>query len=575
RLGRWGDVRRRAALELWFEDRGVHVRYANQPDQPLDRSDTNDPTVIAHVLTDVVESVRNSMELSRIRENTVAERRRRFCRGEYPGPPNVPYGVERVLVDTATGVVVRPLPFRGRVSEPGHHVDLAWAPGPSRQVVRDIFAGAARGESLRGVARMLNARREPTPGARFGPARPGHDRRWMPETVRDILRNPIYVGDVVYGRTMWGRGKHASPGGGPRQRMRRGKGRHFVRRWPSSARDEARASDTSGARGRAEDRWITPEEIARAEAGKDREALAASKSLPIVRRNHMPDPPVSRALFDAVQQILDAREQWAGGGRPSDRFLLTSLVKCAVCGATCFGQVCRPRYQPRTDRPRVAREAYRYYVHHRKDPAGGTVIVPCPHAGRSLPAEVAEAHALDVTRAVLAGPALAGYVRRELAQQLAAVGGTGPTDERVALADAVARAELAHANVANAFADAPRDSDTRTVLHRLTEERAAALQSVRDHLKRYDRRAADLKAASARADAYYAAAQDLVATFEALGRGAQRQTLARVIARVGVFWDAAPDGHVIEVEALALPADDAGIQALLGDDAEAAGAGHA
>src|SRR3989475_7867056 len=72
--------------------------------------------------------------------------------------------------------------------------------------VQRIFSLVARGVGLRTIARTLNAEGVPSPRARAG-----RHHSWSPSSVRAILFNPLYKGEVVWGRTKkrdaWGRKK--------------------------------------------------------------------------------------------------------------------------------------------------------------------------------------------------------------------------------------------------------------------------------------------------------------------------------------------------------------------------------
>lgn len=71
-------------------------------------------------------------------------------------------------------------------------------------IVRRIFDMVARGTGLRTIAMTLNA-----DGVRSPRARAGRHHSWAPSSVRSILFNPLYRGEVVWGRTKkrdaWGR----------------------------------------------------------------------------------------------------------------------------------------------------------------------------------------------------------------------------------------------------------------------------------------------------------------------------------------------------------------------------------
>jgi len=75
--------------------------------------------------------------------------------------------------------------------------------------VRRIFSMAAQGRGFRTIAQTLNAE-----GVRSPRARPGRHHSWAPSSVRTVLFNPLYKGEVVWGRTKkrdaWGRRKESA-----------------------------------------------------------------------------------------------------------------------------------------------------------------------------------------------------------------------------------------------------------------------------------------------------------------------------------------------------------------------------
>jgi site-specific DNA recombinase len=73
-------------------------------------------------------------------------------------------------------------------------------------IVRRIFEMVASGDGQKKIAMALNV-----DGARAPRPRPGRHRSWAPSSVRAILFNPLYKGEVVWGRRKkrdsWGRRK--------------------------------------------------------------------------------------------------------------------------------------------------------------------------------------------------------------------------------------------------------------------------------------------------------------------------------------------------------------------------------
>jgi site-specific DNA recombinase len=63
--------------------------------------------------------------------------------------------------------------------------------------VKRIFELSANGQSLKKIARILNAEHLPSPRAR-------KDRRggeWCPTAIREMLKNEIYIGEIVWNRS--------------------------------------------------------------------------------------------------------------------------------------------------------------------------------------------------------------------------------------------------------------------------------------------------------------------------------------------------------------------------------------
>lgn len=70
------------------------------------------------------------------------------------------------------------------------------------EVVREIFARFAAGESMKAIASDLNRRDVPSPGADWKPrARPRG--RWLVSTLHAMLHNERYIGRQVWNRSQW------------------------------------------------------------------------------------------------------------------------------------------------------------------------------------------------------------------------------------------------------------------------------------------------------------------------------------------------------------------------------------
>ncbi|HWI60714.1 MAG TPA: recombinase family protein [Symbiobacteriaceae bacterium] len=130
--------------------------------QPISTEDGN-PTgqLIFNILASFAE-----FERALIRERTHSGLVRRARQGMYPGTRVPPYGYRR--------------DGKGRLA-----IDPGTAP-----VVQQIFALAGAGQGPTLIARELLAGGTPAPAGGT----------WWAHQVRSILRNPVYCGDLVYGR---------------------------------------------------------------------------------------------------------------------------------------------------------------------------------------------------------------------------------------------------------------------------------------------------------------------------------------------------------------------------------------
>lgn len=67
---------------------------------------------------------------------------------------------------------------------------------PEAAIVREICQRYADGEGLKQIARALNDKSAPSPRAQRG-----RKSGWSPSTVREILRRPLYRGEIVWNKT--------------------------------------------------------------------------------------------------------------------------------------------------------------------------------------------------------------------------------------------------------------------------------------------------------------------------------------------------------------------------------------
>lgn len=230
RLGRGADPRQHIHWENRIEDCGAQVCYTGDeaPVAPL----------VVHLHRWVEETMASAMNgMARERLIRDIKRGHAHCalRGYYPGS-TAPYGTERWLVDTLTGAYVERIPDGASRPRSGCGIKLRWCEGESIRVVQSIFRWVGEeGFSVAACARRLNEQ-DVLPPARVA--------RWSRLTVRRLLANPLYCGDLVWGRSF--------REGTPRDARERG------------SLDEA----------------------------------------PLVVPEYLPGAPISRAQFEHVQQVL-------------------------------------------------------------------------------------------------------------------------------------------------------------------------------------------------------------------------------------------------------------------------------
>lgn len=145
------------------------------------------------------------------------------------------------------------------------------------KAVRLMFEMCAKGFGFRSIVIALNDR------GVTGPMRS----RWNQMAVKTILQNPCYYGALVWNRRTFGK-------------------IHGV-----SADGTARAKRPGESTRNPQDRWIVVEDV------------------------H--EPLISRAKFDAAQAAMAQRRNAGGLARPTQRYLLSGLLKCTNCGYNLWG----------------------------------------------------------------------------------------------------------------------------------------------------------------------------------------------------------------------------------------------
>lgn len=158
----------------------------------------------------------------------------------------------------------------------------------ARTVVR-IFERFRDGASSRAIANELNARGVPSPGATWKRTQRRGDGRWMQSAVYNMLRNRIYVGEVVWNRRQ------------SRKKVRSGK-RGFAPR----PRDE----------------WIVQKDESLRIVSDELWGAVHSR---IARR--------TREIGDAVKRGLSKHQALASGKGRTPKYLLSTLLVCETCGS--------------------------------------------------------------------------------------------------------------------------------------------------------------------------------------------------------------------------------------------------
>jgi hypothetical protein len=277
RLGRWSDPRFGFYLEVLCEEHGVKLVYSENA-RHVDYAGEFSPDMIGLFLKEAVDGVVASQERDRLITRVTGGMRYWAMRGFYPGS-SAPYGLERWLADESTGARLERIPDGQAVRKSGCRYKLAWQDGVAREVIREVYRLVESGRSLASVARELNERGTPTPSGRGA---------WKGESVRRIVRNPIYCGDLVWGRT---------------------------------TRDG--------------------EPVDQADA-----QLNGSQAIRV--EGFLEKAPISRERWQDVQAILEGnRERWSQRRASAPAYLLSGMVACSACGAGYHGHTSTKDYDNR------------------------------------------------------------------------------------------------------------------------------------------------------------------------------------------------------------------------------------
>lgn len=277
RLGRWSDPRFGFYLEVLAEEHGVKIVYSEN-EKHVDYAGEFSPDMIGLFLKEAVDGVVASQERERLIKRVTGGMRYWVMKGFYPGS-SAPYGLERWLADETTGALLERIPDGQAVRKKGCRYKLLWEDGVSQEVIREIYRLVESGRSLASVARELNERGTPTPSGRGA---------WKGESIRRIARNPIYCGDLVWGRTT----RDGEP------------------------------------------------------VDKDDAQLNGPRAIRI--EGFLKKAPIPRDQWQDVQAILDgSRERWSQRRASAPTYLLSGMIACSACGAGYHGHTSTKNYRNR------------------------------------------------------------------------------------------------------------------------------------------------------------------------------------------------------------------------------------
>ncbi len=390
----------------------------------------------------------------------------------------MPDGSKQIL--DATGAVTRTL-LRGESLSISKRDRARLVPGePSRvATVQRIFTMYVEdGKGLTTIASALNADSVPTVrSASWSSAYRQGKRLWADSTVRAILVNPLYVGDMVWNRRTDARFHMIAAG-----RAVERKAIHGVRLETNDESD-----------------WI----------------VIRDAHPPLIRREVFER---ARAIREghpsSVAQLGNARPVSGGWNGARSRFALSGLVRCACCGARYQG-VTRAKGTPKRDGTRVRTFSY----------ACGAYIAKGTSACQFNPV------GKDDLESVVTDTVLAYYARFEGdAGKTVLVEAVGCAMDLKAgdLVDARTRAQTEHSRIESTIANL---LDNLTPATRdLVEQRLTALREQRDQLAR---RLEEIHRLAAEENAAQEAAHDIARFLSSLewtlrsGVGEERLTAFR------------------------------------------------
>lgn len=274
RLWRGADPRFPAYFEYLLQTAGISVHYTDTTEQP-DYSQGLQDKHVAHFITRAVSTVNAARERVQLTDK-FREKKREMVLNRYYPSKSAPYGTERILIDKHTREFIRVIHPGEQIRLKGARPYLRKARDRSSRIVKWIFLSVVAGNSLRGIATELNRRGIPSPAGMT----------WDVGRISTIVRNRIYVGDLVWG-------------------------------------------DQKGV-AKAKRRAMPPPLL--------HTQNTAASAAPILYPGFLDDPVVTRDLWDKAQRILDATGSlWSRRRATRPKYLLTGRIRCGECGAIMTG----------------------------------------------------------------------------------------------------------------------------------------------------------------------------------------------------------------------------------------------
>lgn len=180
RFGRFENPKEATYWEFELERHGVNVHYVAE-------GLANDGSLGSYI-TKVVKDAEASEYIKKLSKLT--KRGMRSCaeRG-YWISSQAPYGYQRAIVDPITGTIEQKLARGERRAVRGKRIKLVPGEQEKIDVVKQIFDLYANHEQgLRSIADHLNSNQIPNPSGK---------KYWHKSTLRNILRNPAYIGTMA------------------------------------------------------------------------------------------------------------------------------------------------------------------------------------------------------------------------------------------------------------------------------------------------------------------------------------------------------------------------------------------